>query len=122
MLFWKLFAVVDVLINMGYWHAIATGRERLTRIDVLTVPVGLIGTVGVISYAFSLSAVPMQFWHYFLPIFIGIAGWEIAEAARKSDAEIGTFIGVSLVIALAGFTSVALYRLGESKWINIIGM
>ena len=122
MLFWKIFAVIDVLINLGYWHAVATGRERLTRLDVLTVPVGLIGTVGVILYAFALSTIPEQFWHYFLPIFIGIAGWEIAKAACKPEAEIGTFIGVALAIALVGFTSVALYRLGGSTWISFLGM
>ena len=123
MLFWKIFALVDVLINIGYWRAIWMGNHRLERSDILAVPTGLVGTFGVIAYAFSLPAGPQIVWRCVLPIVLFSAAWEIASVvANDPDPDAGTAIGVLLVILLAGFTSVALYRLSGSAWVGFLGV
>jgi len=123
MLFWKILAVVDVIINLGYWSAIWVGSHRMERSDFLLVPAGLLGTVGVIAYAFSLRTASPLVWRLALPIVLASAAWEIAAVvANDRDPNFGTVVGVAIVTLLAGFTSVALYRLGGSEWIGILGV
>ena len=122
MLFWKVFAVLDVLVQLGYWRALLTGRERAQPFDIITIPVALIGTFGVICYAFSRPTLPPSFWPYFLPVLIGVAGWEIAKVINKSERNIETLIAVALVVTMVGLTSVAVYRLGGSVGIGVLGV
>jgi hypothetical protein len=121
MLFWKLFVVLDVAINIGYWHAVLTGREGLGRYDKITIPIGLVGSLGLISYAFSLPILWDWFWQFFLPIYMLDACWEVAKAINRPEPNPGTYIGAGLSILIIGFTSIALYRLGGANWIAVLG-
>lgn len=122
MLFWKLFVAADLLIFGAYGYAIGTGKERLRRSDFVTIPVGLIGLMGLIIYAFSLPKFATLAWRIFLPIFVASAAWEIADAANKPHFDVGRAIGVAMATVIAGFTSIALYRLGGSLWIGVDGL
>ena len=119
MLLWKILACIDVLINLGYWHAVLSGRERLKGFDFLAVPIGLVGTLALITYAFSQPALPETFWRLFLPFFIAAAAWEIMKAANRPDLDVGRLLGVGMVLILVGFTSVAIYRLGGTHWAGL---
>ena len=122
MLFWKLLLAADVLVNIGYWRAVLSGKERLEGLDLLCIPIGLIGTLGLATYAFTLPTFPQLFWRGFLPIFIALTAWEISKAAVKSGLDWGTLVGVGFAMLLVGLTSVALYRLGGSAWIGAFGI
>ncbi len=122
MLFWKLLVAIDVLINIGYWRAVWKGTEQIRGFDVVSVPVGLIGTIGLAIYAFSLPSPSPIVWRYVLPAVVASGAWEIASAASKSDFDAGTLIAIGLAMLLVGFTSVALYRLGGSSWIGVLGI
>lgn len=112
MLLWKLFAAVSGLIYLAYGYSVLKGTELLRRVDVFYIPVGVIGTFGVFAYAYSVTSIPTIAWTVFLPIYVGVTGWEIAEVVADADADVGTYVGIGLVMILAGFTSVALFRLG----------
>ena len=122
MLFWKLFAALDVLVNLAYWRAVVRGDQKLDRKDAITLPIGLTGTFGLITYAFSLQTQPMLFWRFFLPVLIMSSAWEIASAASEDEFGVGPLIGVALAFLLVGFTSIAIYRLGGSAWIGVFGI
>lgn len=121
MLFWKLIVAVDVLVISGYWVAVWKGKERIAGFDFVSLPIGLLGTLGLGMYAFSLPTLSDLFWRYFLPFFIASAAWEVTGAANTPDFDAGTLVGVGLALLLIGLTAIAIYRLGGSAWIGVLG-
>ena len=91
MLFWKIFAVIDVFLALAYSYAVWTGKERLRPSDALWTPIWLVGTVGVTCYAFSLESLHPLFWHYFLPAYAAASAWEIASVVKDAQAEMGIY-------------------------------
>jgi hypothetical protein len=122
MLFWKLIVAVDLLVISGYWVAVWKGKERITGFDFVSLPIGLLGSLGLTMYAFSLTTPSVLFWRYFLPVFIASAAWEVAKAANTPDFDAGTLLGVCVALLLIGLTAIALYRLGGSTWIGVLGL
>ena len=116
MLFWKLLVAADLLITIAYWLAVWKGREHPHGFDFASLPVGIIGTMGLVTYAFELPTLHPALWKAFLPIFLISGTWEIAAAIKKSDFDVGEIIGLLLAFLLVGFTSIALYRLGGFSW------
>ena len=121
MLWWKLLALVDVALNLGFWLAVFRGRTKLDRFDLITIPVGLAGTLGLLCYAFSMSTLPQVFWRLILPIFILVSGWEIAKKVTEPNADRDTYVATIPVLFLIGFMAVALYRLGGERWVGVLG-
>ena len=122
MSFWKIVFTVDVLVNAGFWLSVWKGNERLNAFDTFIIPTGLIGTVGLAMYAFGLATMPQLFWRCFLPLFIASGAWDITQAAREPDFDTGTAIGIAAAVLLVGLTSVAIYRLGGSAWVGVLGI
>ena len=116
MLLWKLLVVADIVLNASYWLAVAKRHEHLGPSDYWTIPIGLIGTAGLVIYAFSLPAISRIFWRYFVAVLAVSGASVIAKAINKDDINLGTVIGGLLALALLGFTCVAAFRLGGSQW------
>ena len=122
MFFWKVFVVVDLLIAAGYWWAVWKGKQRPHAFDIVSIPVGVLGSLGLIMYAFSLPTPSQLIWRAFLPIFIASSAWEIATAVKNEGISAEAVFGVAPALLLVGFTSVALYRLGGSHWVGLAGL
>ena len=119
LILWKLLVAADLLLLTGYLVAVWKRQEHVRNFDYATIPVSLIRTIGLIFYAFSISAVSPTFWRFFLPVFVVSGAWEISAAVNTDDFEVGTAIGGVFALVLVGLTSVALYRLGGSHWLGI---
>lgn len=122
MLLWKLLVVADLLVLVGYSAAVWKRQECIHGSDLVTLPINLVGTIGLIIYAFSIPPPWSEFWRLFLPIFAASGAWEISAAMNTDHFNVGTVIGAALALILVGFTSVAVYRLGGSHWIGILGV
>ena len=118
MLLWKLLVVADLLILASYIVAVWKRHEHFGRSDYLTVPIGAVGTAGLITYAFSLPTLSPVFWRIFLPVLAVSGAWEMTRAVNKEGFNLGTAIGGLIALALVGFTSIALFRLGGSHWVS----
>ncbi len=53
-MWWKILALADVAIGIGYWRSVLAGRTPLERFDLVANSVGMAGSLGLISYAFSI--------------------------------------------------------------------
>lgn len=121
-MWWKVLALADVAISIGYWRSVLAGRTPLERFDLVANSVAMAGSLGLISYAFSIQMLPPLLWRILLPIFLLVSGWEIAKAVDKHGAVRDAYIGAIPALLLVGFTSIALYRLGGERWIGVLGV
>lgn len=121
MLFWKLLFAIDALLLVGFLFSVWRGYG-LTRFDLVAIPVELVGSAGLATYAFALPTLPNIFWRAFLPVFLASNAWEIAVAAGKDDRNAGTLIGAVMAALFVGLTAIALYRLGGSTGIGLFGI
>jgi hypothetical protein len=116
MVFWKILFGLDVLATAAWVAAIWHGQERLDRWDFVALPVCLVGVAGLGLYAFEWPSGPSMVWRVILPVFIACAAKEIANAVNDKHLRLMTAVSATPAVAIAGFTSVALYRLAGQGW------
>jgi hypothetical protein len=119
MLFWKLFAGVDVLVAVGYLWSVWSCRESFRLFDAIGTAVWLVGSGGMIIYAFSLPAISQPLWRAFLPIFLAVGAWEISAEVKRGRIRPATLAGIVVGLLVVSVNSVALYRLGGSHWLGL---
>jgi hypothetical protein len=117
-IFWKALAATDLIILLGYGCAILRRKEKLRRADSIILPTSLIGTIGLFDYAFELHMFLPLLWRAILPLFLASSAFELVSAGKKTDANAGTLIGITIAGLMLGFSAVAMYRLGGSRWIG----
>ena len=121
MLLWKIFAVGALLIDLAWMRAVLKGQTPFDDLDKLRVPIDIIGFYGLFSWAFSLPTLPQDFWAFFHPAFAAFSAYEIVDVAYGTDAETGDLLGIFLLVLIAAFTWLALYRLAGSPWEQFLG-
>ena len=95
-----------------YWRGVTNRRYPLHKFDIVTIPVGIIGSVGLIIYAFTLPPISPGFWRWFLPVFAVSEAWEITAAIKDEAIDVGAIVGATLGIMILGLMCVAIFRIG----------
>ena len=114
MLIWKIFAVISVIITLGFWLALFRGKQPFDLSTKIGLVPNFVSAAGVVIYAFGLPSVSHRFWIVAQGAFLAWAVVELWSDFRHFKPQIGVLIAATLLPALFTFEWLALYRLGGS--------
>ena len=118
LIFWKALAAIDFAILSGYGWTVLARRQKLEAVDGIFVPTSLVGFTSLIAYAFGLHFLSPSIWRAIVPLFLATSAFEIASVARKPATNAGALAGLAIATLIVGFSAVAMYRLGGSRWLG----
>jgi len=108
---WKIYACGFALLLFSSWIQLPFADLRV--MDVIDIPVSLIGVAGLLAYAFRRRLLKPDFWRAWL---IAQIVWDLSYNLTSPNDDTGRVISV-MIIALPLYLAVFLYGFrSESLW------
>lgn len=108
-MFWKIYAILLLVVVLLGMTAAVTGEEPLTKWELSDMPISIIGLIGVVAFAFKKAIFRPRFWKNWLVLSIlwGFLFWMFSS---RDIFEYGIATGIiASILALPAYLALFLY-------------